>query len=248
MSVRENVVAKGCTVGSSRYVSSSKPKSRRTAFEELLLRRDRVVALEEGVVRGLAGVAHDRRQLRAEHVEDRLHLGRLHPRLVLVEEGVVGRVSRLHVLGPAERDVVDALERGLEDGEVVRLPRLQPGRVRVAALARPLRGQLGRNAARLLPVAAGDADQAGVVGVVVELGLERRELVEQPADLGRREPLVRDPREGGGHLGAGGGALRRHHRPPVPAGDRSTLLEVVDLCEPLLQVGECVGHRLEPTD
>ena len=56
--------------------------------EELLLRRDREVALEEGVVRGLTRFAHDRRQLRTEHVEDRLHLGGLHPGLVLVEEDV----------------------------------------------------------------------------------------------------------------------------------------------------------------
>ena len=213
------------------------------AVEELLLRRDREVAFEEGVVGGLAGLAHDRGQLRAEHVEDRLHLGRRHPRLVLVEEGVVGRVALLHVLGPAERDVVDALERGPEDGEVVRLARLEPGDVRLAALARPVGGELGRDAARLLPVAAGDADQARVVGVVVELVLERRELVEQAADLVGDEPLVRDPGERGGHLRAGGGALRRHHRPLVPAGDRGGLLEVVDLGQPLLQIRQRGAHR-----
>ena len=153
------------------------------AGEELLLRREREVAVEEGVVGGLARLAHDRRQLRAQHVEDGLHLGRRHPGLVLVEEGVVRRVALLHVLGPAERDVVDALERRQEDGEVVRLARLEPRDVRLPGLARPGGGELGRDAARLLPVAAGDADQARVVGVVVELLLERRELVEQPADL-----------------------------------------------------------------
>ena len=51
------------------------------------------------------------------------------------------------------------------------------------ALARPGGGELGRDAARLLPVAARDPDQARVVGVVVELLLERRQLVEQPPDL-----------------------------------------------------------------
>ena len=222
---------------------SGKPKLAQDAVEELLLRRDREVALEEGVVRGLARLAHDRRQLRTEHVEDRLHLGRLHPGLVLVEEDVVRRVARLHVLRPAQRDVVDALERRPEDGEVVRLARLEPGDVRLAGLARPVGFELGRNPARLLPVAAGDADQARVVGVVVALRLERRELVEQAADLVGGEPLVRDARERRGHLRAPGGALRRHHRPLVPAGDRCRLLKVVDLGQQLLQVGQRPGHR-----
>ena len=213
------------------------------AVEELLLRRDRKVAFEEGVVRGLARLAHDRGQLRSQHVEDRLHLGRRHPGLVLVEEGVVGRVALFHALRPAECDVVDALKRGPEDREVVRLARLEPRDVRLAALPCPVGGELGRNAARLLPVAAGDADQARVVGVVVELVLERRELVEQPSDLVGREPLVRDPGERRSHLRACGRALRRHHRPLVPAGDRGGLLEVVDLRQPLLQIRQRRAHR-----
>ena len=211
--------------------------------QELLLRRDREVAFEERVVGGLARVAHDRGQLRAEHVEDGLDLGRRHPRLVLVEEGVVGRVALLHVLGPATRDVVDALQRGPEDGEVVRLARLEPGDVCLAALACPVGCELGRDAACLLPVAAGDADEARVVGVVVELRFVRRELVEQASDLVGDEALVRDPGERGGDLRAGSGALRRHHRTLVPTGDRGGLLEVVDLGQPLLQIRQRGAHR-----
>ena len=62
-----------------------------------------------------------------------------------------------------------ALERRQEDREVVRLARLEPGDVRLAALARPGGRELGGHAPRLLPVAARDADQARVVGVVAEL-------------------------------------------------------------------------------
>ena len=213
------------------------------AVEELLLRRDREVAFEERVIGGLAGLTDDRRQLRAEHVEDGLHLGRRHPRLVLVEEGVVGRVALLHVLRPAERDVVDALEGRPEDREVVRLARLEPGDVCLAALARPVGRELGGDAPGLLPVAASHPDQARIVGVEVELGLERRELVEQPADLVGGEPLVCDPGERRRDLRACGSALRRHHRPLVPAGDRAGLLEVVDLGQPLLQIGQSCIHR-----
>ena len=98
--------------------------------EELLLGLEREVTLEERVVGRLAGVAHDRDQLGPEHVEDGLHLGGLHPGLVLVQERVVRRVARLHQLRPAERDVVHALEGGQEDGEVVRLAGLEPRAVR----------------------------------------------------------------------------------------------------------------------
>ena len=211
--------------------------------EELLLRLDREVALEERVVRRLARIAHDRGQLRPEHVEHRLHLGRRHPRLVLVEEGVVGRVAGLHVLGPPQRDVVDALERRQEDREVVRLARLEPGDVRLPALAGPGRRELGGHAPRLLPVAARDADQARVVGVVAELLLERRHLVQQPPDLVRDEALVDDPGERRRRLRPGGSSLRRHHRPLVPAEHAERALEVVDLGQPLLQVCEGVAHQ-----
>ena len=71
-----------------------------------------------------------------EHVEDRSHLGRLHPRLVLVEQRVVGRVTRLEVLGPAERDVRARAEApgGRRRSRSPRAPRprrLVPSRPRV---------------------------------------------------------------------------------------------------------------------
>ena len=243
MSVRENDVANGWTVGIEPVRAVLEAEVAEDPGEELLLGLDREVALEERVVRRLARLAHDRGQLRPEHVEDRLHLGRRHPGLVLVEEGVVGRVARLHVLGPAERDVVHALQRRQEDREVVRLARLEPGDVRLAALARPGGRELGGHAPRLLPVAPRDADQARVVGVVAELLLERRHLVEQAPDLVRDEALVHEPGERRRGLRPGGSALRRHHRPLVPAEHAERPLEIVDLGQPLLQVRESGAHR-----
>ena len=94
---------------------------------------------------------------------------------------------------------MNALQRRPEDGEVVRLaPRARrraPCRPRV-----PSRRRARARREHLLPVAAGDTDQARVVGVVVELRFERRELVEEPADLVGGEALVRDPGERGRHL------------------------------------------------
>ena len=66
-------------------------------------------------------------------------------------------------------------------------------------------GELGRNAPRLLPVTARDANQAGVVGVVGEGGLEVAQLVDELADALVTEPLVGDPLERGEPLGADGG-------------------------------------------
>ena len=103
-------------------------------LEELLLHGDRIVAVEERVVGRLARGRDDRCQLGAQHVEDRGHLGRLHAGLVLVEERVVRRFAWLHVLRPAQRDVVDTAEGGEEDAVVGGFARLEPGGVGLRAL------------------------------------------------------------------------------------------------------------------
>jgi hypothetical protein len=211
--------------------------------EELLLGGEREVAVEKGVVCGLACLADDLDQLGPEDVEDGLHLGGRHSRLVLVQERVVRGVARLHQLRPAERDVVHALQGGQEDGEVVGLAGLEPRAVRLSGLTRPGGRKLGGHAACLLPVAPRDADEAGVIGVVVELGLERRELVEQAPDLVGDEALVCEARERRAGLGPCGRALRGHHRPLVPAEHAERAFEVVDLGEVLLQLCECRVHR-----
>ncbi len=243
MSVPANEVANGWTVGSSLYVPSSKPKSRRIPAEELLLRGEREVAFEERVVRRLAGVAHDGGQLGPEHVEDRLHLCGRHPGLVFVEERVVGRVALLHQLGPPERDVVHPLQRRQEHREVILLARLEPRDVRLAALTRPRGCDLGRNASCLLPLPARDADEARVVRVVAELRLERGDLVEQSPDLVRDEALVDDTGERCRGLRPGGCALRRHHRALVPAQHPEGALEVVELRQALLQIRKSLVHQ-----
>ncbi len=219
------------------------PEPAQDPREELLLDGQREVAFEERVVGRLAGVTHDRDELGTEHVEDGLHLGRSHSRLVLVEEGVVRRFARLHQLRPAQRDVVDALECGQEDREVVRLPGGEPRLVCLRALACPGGREVGRNPPRLLPVAPRDPDQARVVGVVVELGLERCDVVQQASDLVRDEALVCEPREGCRSLGPRGRPLRRHHRALIPPEHAERPLEVVDLGEALLQLHERCVHQ-----
>ncbi len=138
---------------------------------------DRVVALGD--------LGDQRHEACLQLVEDRPHVGRLHARLVVVEEDVVvlvGRLEAVHVL-PSELDHL--LQVRLEHRPVGRLARLLPDRLGDRACAGHLRGQLRRNANELVVVAARYADETRLERVVALLLGPRRGLVEQLADLGR---------------------------------------------------------------
>ena len=95
-------------------------------------------------------------------------------------------------------------------GEVVRRPRPRPGVVGGRAVRVRARDVVGRDLDRLLVVAARDADEAGVVGIVRQAFAERRKRVEQPADRWARPPA----RARGGTASRSGGRARRR-RPPA---------------------------------
>src|SRR5262249_61675407 len=94
-----------------------------------------------------------------------------------------------------------------------------------------------------LVLAARDADERAVIG----LGIERRNLVEQPARLVRAQRLVVDPAQRREVLTAMPPAGRRHHRLLVPHEDARHALDVDDAREPLLQLRERIGHGPEPS-
>ena len=101
------------------------------------------------------------------------------PRLVDVEQVVVvlvGGLEAVHVL-PAQLDHL--LEIRLEHRPVRLLACLLPDRLGDRGGARHLRGELGRNADELVVVAADDADEAGLQGVVALLFGPRPSLVEE---------------------------------------------------------------------
>ena len=77
-----------------------------------------------------------------------------------------------------------------EDRKVGLLARFDPGGKSDRPGPRQLGAQLGRDALCLLVVAAGDADQAGVVGVGIEALLVIPDFLEQLADLVVDEKLV----------------------------------------------------------
>ena len=168
----------------------AEPEAPEDDLLELLLRLEREVAAEERVVDLLLrGLRDQRDQPLLQAREDLAHLGRLHPRLEVVEQRVVGLVDleARRVLAP-KLDV--ALEVRAEELEVVRPARLDPDGERLRGSAGLLLAQLARDLQLLLAVAAGDADQARLVGVEVERLLVRPELFEQRADLVGDEELV----------------------------------------------------------
>jgi hypothetical protein len=113
----------------------------------------------------LAETGDERNELSLQLVEQRAHLRRLHARLEVVEQHVVGAVETVEAVDVAlgELEVVRQI-RG-ERREVGLLPRRNPGLLPERGRAGDLGGELGRDAACLVVVATGDANQAGVVAV-----------------------------------------------------------------------------------
>ena len=120
---------------------------------------------------------------------------------------------------------------GRNELEVVCLARLDPDGIGERRRAGHLRAQVGRYLAQLLPVAGGDADEARLERVVLVLLAPVAQVVEELADLGRGELGVRDPADGGHHLGAQRRTAGRHHHVLVPAEQGRRLHEIGDLGE-----------------
>jgi hypothetical protein len=77
---------------------------------------------------------------------------------------------------------------------------------------------------------------------VVERLLERLQTLEQAADLGVDELLVRDPADRRHRLGTGGMATRRHRYLLVPSEHAGGSPEVGDLGQSLLQRAQVRVH------
>ena len=171
----------------------------------------------------------------------RPHLGRLHATLVVVEHDVVRLVADLEAVDVALAQVEVLAEHGQERREVVVAPRRHPDRVRERRRARHLRTQVGRNLARLVPVARRDTDEARLERVVLVTGAEVAQVLEETADISRDELRVSDPADGCELLRANGRAAARHHHLLVPAEQRRGLPQV--LRSPR---GAAAGRRTPP--
>ncbi len=106
-----------------------------------------------------------------------------------------------------------------------------------------LDAQLGRNAALLLPVAPCDADQAGVVGVVLERLFDGAQALEQSADLVVDELLVYDAADRREGFRTSGMAAGRHRHLLIPREHEERAGEVGDLGEALPERTKVGVHR-----
>ena len=209
---------------------------------ELLLPLDREARAADWAFSLCAGGGDQRNLLFLQPSEDGTHLGRLHAGLEVVEQDVVRLVVVVEALDVLAAQVEVVAEGGQELREVRVLPRLDPHGHRQGGGARHLTAQLGRDAACLLPVAADEPDQARLVRVVRLRLLEAGQRVEQPTHLVGGERFVRDPAEGRELLGADAGASGRHLDLLVPAEERRRAVEILDLADALLEVGEGGAH------
>ena len=97
--------ANGCTVGSSRQRALAEAEEAHDLVRELALRVDREVGLEQersSTASASSAISRDERdELRLQLVEDRAHLGRRRPALVVVEQDVVRLVGGVEALDVA---------------------------------------------------------------------------------------------------------------------------------------------------
>ena len=194
---------------------------------------DREVAEEARVVDLLGRqLGDERHETLAEPGEDVAHLLRLHSRLEVVEQRVVGLVDleARRVLAP-QRDV--PLEVRPEQLEVVGRPRLDPDRERLGAGARS-----APRAARSAPSppcpGRGARPGSGWPRPSRSRATPRTAAAPRAA---RRAPPRRAargrPSRSSRALGADRTARRRHHRLLVPRGETAELGEVPQLAQPV---------------
>ena len=205
---------------------------------ELLLTLDREADAAERTLSLGAGRRSQRDLLLLDPVEHGSHLGRLHAGLEVVEQHVVRLVVVVEALDVPPTEVEVGAQGRQELREVRVLSRLDPDGHRERRGARHLAAQLGGHAARLLPVATDEPDQARLVRVVRLRLLEAGELVEQAPHLVRGKGLVGDPVDGRQLFGADAGTAGRHLHLLVPAEKGRRAVEILDLADALLELGE----------
>jgi hypothetical protein len=215
---------------------------------ELRLVADGEAAVEAGVVDAVAmavQLRHQRPDALAQLVEHPCDLAGRHPGLEVVQQRVVGALETLEVveaLCEAALQIHYALQVRQERREVRGLPGIHPGVLGERASPRDLGAELGGHPARLLPLAAGHANEACVVGFEVPpLDLGGR-LLDQPTQLVRDEALVLDASQCRNLLGAVLGAGRRHLGSLVPFQERSRAGEVAELTQCRSQPIETALH------
>src|SRR3954464_10411057 len=181
---------KGCGETSTRHDSSVTPRRRRTASTAARWASGGTVSGGTGgrpaaPAAGGAGPPRGRGGERAEplgeRVEDLADARAREAEVVVGEHRVVGMRDVAEARRVLARELDVAPQRGREGGEVARGARRLPRRLAVGGRERDLAGELLRDAARAVPVAAGEAHDVAVE--VAQGAVACVELVEPGADL-----------------------------------------------------------------
>ena len=185
---------------------------------------------------------HQRDQPSAQLGEDSPQRRGLHPVVRVVDQRVGDALVSREEAREAAAQVQRLLEERAHPGEIVRRPGLRPGLVRDRRVVVEVRDERPRDLHGLVVFAARGAHQRGLVGVVREAGGLGPELVEQPADRGVGESLVRDPAQHGELPPARRGAAGGHVGRLIPAQHGRGHVEVVNLHQSALEFCELAIH------
>ncbi len=181
---------------------------------EIDLRGLREGALEAAVVGGLlpGDGAHDRHERRAQLLEERRHGGHRHAFVGAIDQRVGNVGVRPEEAGVLPAEVECLLQQRPHGGEIIGWPRARPGIVGRRAESAPAGNEIAGHPGCLVEVAAHDADEAGIIGVVGQALGKGEEVIEQPAERRVDELLVREPAQSralsGPRLCAAAGACR----------------------------------------
>ncbi len=180
--------------------------------------------------------------LGAQVLEDDLDVGGLHPRLEVIQQGVVGMLGRREEGDVPLGEFYHLFEMRAEDGEFRFLTGFHPGIEGFGGDDGRLDHELGRDALGLFVIAGRDADQRRIVigGIdTCKLGLE---VFEQPSNLVRSELDLRQFAQRTELVPAGFGAALRHVGLLVPAEDRARIAQVGHLAQDLFELVQFLAH------
>ena len=180
--------------------------------------------------------SHDGHQLGAQLLEEGAYAGDRHALVRTVDQRIGDVLVGAQVVGILATEVERLLQVRAHGGEVVGGPGARPGVVGGRAHLAPAGDELGGHADGLAVIAPHDADEAGVVRSVGQGRLVGLELIEQLAERGVGELLVRQPRERGALPGPRGGTALGHVGCLVPAEHGAGRAEIGNLEQAALQL------------
>jgi len=203
-----------------------------------------VILVQEGIVhlRLRRNFADQFYLFGAQFAEDRLHFAGLHPRLVIVQQRIVGMIHRREQRGVLPHQIDDFFQLRLESGEIIvgarALPDLMPHRGGLGHR----RHHAGRHAGLLVVVPRGHFHQSRIVRIRVQARGFLLQVVQQAAHLFRGGFLVRQRLQHSQLLAAAFKPAGGHVHLHIPAQHGRGSLQRMDFCQQVFQLIQFLFH------